>query len=124
MHELGFELLPHPRYASDLAPCDVFLFPNLEILLGEKKFSPNKEIDAAVYAYFEGFETSYFSEGIKKLEHRWTKCTELQGDYLEQWKRIFRKIDNFIASLLYLSNDSRVDLLARDALLITEYRSS
>ena len=24
--------------------------------------------------YFNGFETSYFSEGIKKLAERWTKC--------------------------------------------------
>jgi len=33
-----------------------------------------------VDVYFEGLETSYFSEGIKKLEHRWTKYVELQGD--------------------------------------------
>jgi len=55
--------------------------------------------------YFEDLETSYFSEGIKKLEHRWTKCIEFQGNDVEKWKRIFRKIGDFIADL---SNDPRM----------------
>jgi histone-lysine N-methyltransferase SETMAR len=84
LHELRFELLPHPPYSPDLAPCDFFLFPNLKIWLGGKKFSSDEEVIAAVDAYFEGLETSYFSEGIKKLEHRWTKYVELQGDYVEK----------------------------------------
>jgi hypothetical protein len=29
-------------------------------------------------------EESYYCEGIKKLEHRWTKCTDLEGDYVEK----------------------------------------
>jgi len=84
LHELRFELLPHPPYSSDLAPCDFFLFPNLKIWLRGKKFSSNKKVIAAVDAYFEGFETSSFFEGIKKLGHRWTKYVELQGDYVEK----------------------------------------
>ncbi|KMQ87583.1 mariner transposase [Lasius niger] len=84
VHELGYELLPHPPYSPDLAPCDFFLFPNLKIWLGGKRFSSNEKAIAAVDEYFQGFETSYFSEGIKKLEHRWTKCVELEGDYVEK----------------------------------------
>ena len=33
--------------------------------------------------YFKGFETFYFSEGIKKLEERWTECVEVEEDYVE-----------------------------------------
>jgi len=77
LHELRFELLPYLPYSSDLAACDFFLFPNLKIWLRGKKFSSNEEVIAAVNAYFEGLETSYFSEGIKKLEHRWTKYIKL-----------------------------------------------
>lgn len=84
LHELGFGLLPHPPYSPDLAPSDFFLFPNLKIWLGGKRFSSNEEVIATVDKYFEGLETSFFSEGIKKLEHRWTKCIELQGDYVEK----------------------------------------
>ena len=67
LHELGFELLPHPPYSPDLAPCDFFLFPNFKIWLGGKHFSSNEEVIAAVDAYFEDLEITYFSEGIKKI---------------------------------------------------------
>jgi len=72
LHELRFELLLHPFYSPDLDPCDFFLFLNFKIWLGGRKFSSNEEVIAAVDAYFEGLETSYFSEGIKKLKHCWT----------------------------------------------------
>ncbi|EZA50295.1 Histone-lysine N-methyltransferase SETMAR, partial [Ooceraea biroi] len=81
--ELQYELLPHPPYSPDLTPCDIFLFPNLKSWLGGQKFSSNEEV-IAVNEYFDGFDTAYFSEGIKQLEHRWTKCVELEGDYIEK----------------------------------------
>ena len=34
--------------------------------------------------YFKGPKTSYFSEGIKKLEEHWTKCVEGKGTYVEK----------------------------------------
>jgi len=84
LHELGYELIPHPPYSPDLAPCDFFLFPNLKIWLGGKKFSSNEKVIVAVNEYFADFETTYFSDGIKKLETRWTKCIALDGDYVEK----------------------------------------
>jgi [histone H3]-lysine36 N-dimethyltransferase SETMAR len=30
LHELGYELLPHPPYSPDLAPSDFFLFADLK----------------------------------------------------------------------------------------------
>ena len=27
LFQLGYELIPHPAYSPDLAPCDFFLFP-------------------------------------------------------------------------------------------------
>ena len=84
VHELGFKLFPHPPYSPDLSPSGFFLFSNLKILLKGKRFSSYEEVIAAVNEYFEGFETSYFSEGMKKLEERWTKCVEVEGDYVEE----------------------------------------
>ena len=77
IHELRFELLPHPPHSPDLAPCDYFMFPNLKKWLGGKRFSSNEEIIDATNAYFEGLEKSYYSEGIEKLEKRWNKFVEL-----------------------------------------------
>ena len=79
-HELEFELLHRPAYF----PYDFFLFPNLEIWLGRKRFYSNEETIAAVDKYFEDLQTSYYSEGIKKLQNSWSKCVELQRDYVQQ----------------------------------------
>jgi len=59
-YELGYELIPHPSYSPNLAPCDFFLFPNLKTWLGGKKFSSNEEVIVAVNEYFANFETAYF----------------------------------------------------------------
>jgi len=81
--ELGYELLTHPPYSPDLAPCDLFLFPNLKKSLAGQKFASNEEAVAATEAYFADLEKTYFSGGLKKLEHLWVKCIELKGDYVE-----------------------------------------
>jgi hypothetical protein len=44
LHELGYELLPHPPYLPDLASSDLFLFADLRECLLEKKSSTNQEV--------------------------------------------------------------------------------
>jgi len=82
--ELGYELLPHPPYSPDLAPCDFFLLPSLKKSFAGQKFAPNEEVVAATETYFADLEEPYFSVGLKKLEHRWVKFIELKGDYVEK----------------------------------------
>lgn len=82
--ELGYELLPHPPYSPDLAPCDFFLFPNMKKWLAGQRFSSNEEVIAATEAYFAGFDKKYFLDGLKRLEHRWKKSVELKGEYVEK----------------------------------------
>ncbi|EFN63457.1 Histone-lysine N-methyltransferase SETMAR, partial [Camponotus floridanus] len=84
LNELKFELLPHPPYSPDLAPSDFFLFPNLKKYLGGKKYKSNAEVENAVNQYFSGLDNQFFSDGLKGWEKRWTKCIELQGDYVEK----------------------------------------
>ena len=84
IHELKFELLPHAPYSPDLAPSDYFLFPNLKKWLGGKRFTNNEEVESAVNGYFEKLDGSYYKQGIEAIKHRWEKCTELNGDYVEK----------------------------------------
>ena len=84
LFDLRYEILPHPPYSPDLAPSDYFLFLNMKIWLVGKRFSSNEEVIAASNEHFEEFDKNYFSEGIKKLEHRYNKCIELKGDYVEK----------------------------------------
>jgi len=61
-----------------------FLFPNLKKSLAGQKFESNEEVIAATEAYFADLQKTCFSDGLKKLEHRWVKCIELKGDYVEK----------------------------------------
>lgn len=80
----GFELLPHPPYSPDLAPSDFFLFPNLKSELRGKRFHSDSDVIAAVEAYLQGQSSSFFSDGLMKLENRWNKCIAVKGDYVEK----------------------------------------
>ena len=82
--ELGYELLPHPPYSPDLVPCDFFLFSNLKKSLAGQKFESNDKVIAATEAYFVDLQKICFSGGLKKLEHRWVKCFEINGYYVEK----------------------------------------
>jgi hypothetical protein len=82
IHELRYELLPHLPYSPDFAPSDFHLFPKLKIFLNGRRFSTTEELTAELEGYFAGLEESYFRDGIKALEHHWTKCISLQVDYV------------------------------------------
>ena len=82
IHELRYELLPHPPYSQDLDPSDYFLFPNRKKWLGGNRFYSNDEIISETNTYFEDLEKSYFLEGIQKLEKCWTKCIELKSNFI------------------------------------------
>uniref|UniRef100_A0A8D8YJ64 Mos1 transposase HTH domain-containing protein n=1 Tax=Cacopsylla melanoneura TaxID=428564 RepID=A0A8D8YJ64_9HEMI len=56
LHELRWELLPHPPFSPDLAPCDYHLFSNIKKWLGGKKFASNIALIDAVNRYFEGLD--------------------------------------------------------------------
>ena len=84
LSEIHFEIVDHPLYSPDLASSDFFQFPNLKKWLAGQIFTAAKEVINATNAYFEGFPKSYYSDGIKKLEYRLTKCIELKGDYVEK----------------------------------------
>jgi len=65
--ELGYELLPHPPYSPDFAPCDFFLFPNLKKSLAGQKFASNEEDVAATEAYFADHESLHISISLWSL---------------------------------------------------------
>ena len=68
LHELHFELLPHPPYSPDLAPSDYWLFADLKKKLAGKKFISNEEAIAKTEAYFEVKDKAFYNHGIEKLE--------------------------------------------------------
>jgi len=88
LHELRYELLPHPPYSPDLAPSDYWLFADLKRMLQGKRFGSNEEVIAEIEAYFEANRStkdkSFYKKGIELLEKRWNQCITLEGDYVDE----------------------------------------
>ena len=82
--QCGFELLPHPPYSPDLAPSDYYLFPQIKLSLKGRVFSTDNDVMDAVDMYLGCQSKQWYYEGIAKLESRWQKCVELEGDYIEK----------------------------------------
>jgi histone-lysine N-methyltransferase SETMAR len=80
----GFQLLPHPPYSPDLAPSDFYLFPKLKSELAGRRFETDDDVISAVETFFDYSDKSFFLTGLQMLEKRWTKCIEVEGDYVEK----------------------------------------
>ena len=80
----GYELIPHPTYSPDLAPSDFFLFPNLKKDIRGLHFRSDEEVVTAVEEWVNGKDPDFFSSGLMALEHRWSKCITLEGNYIEK----------------------------------------
>ena len=80
----GYELIPHPAYSPDLAPSDFFLFPKLKKDICGLHFRSDEEVVTAVEEWVNGKDPDFFSSGLMALEHRWSKCITLEGNYIEK----------------------------------------
>ena len=83
LHELHFELLPHPFYSPDLALSNYWLFADLKEMHKGKRFGSNKEVILETEVYFEA-KDKLFKKVIELLEKRWKQCIILEGDYIDE----------------------------------------
>ena len=47
-------------------------------------FRSDEEVVTAVEEWVNGKDPDLFSSGLKALEHRWSKCIILEGNYIEK----------------------------------------
>ena len=80
----GYELIPYPASSPDLAPSDFFLFPNLKKDIRGLHFWSDEEVVTAVEESVNGKDPDFFSSGLMTLEHQWSKCITLEGNYIEK----------------------------------------
>ncbi|KAG5328551.1 SETMR methyltransferase, partial [Acromyrmex heyeri] len=87
-NEFRYELLPHPAYSPDLAPCNYFLFPNLKEIKVTWceiwRMMKNDEVKDFVKLFFKKQGTDFYKLGLSKLQNRYKKCIQVQGDYVEK----------------------------------------
>lgn len=78
----GFQLLPHTAYSQRLAPSHFYLFPSLKEDLHGKSINNESEVTAAAGEFLS--MQDFDMMGIAKLQLCWTKCVDVQGDYVEK----------------------------------------
>ena len=79
-----YELIPHPAYLPDLASSDFFLFPNLKKDICGLHFQSDEEVVTAVKEWVNGKDPDFFNSGPIALEHSWSKCMTLKGNYIKK----------------------------------------
>ena len=80
----GYELILHPAYSPDLAPSEYFLFPNLKKDIRRRHLWSNEEVVAAVEEWVRDKDPGFFCSGLMALEHCWSKCIILEGNYIKK----------------------------------------
>lgn len=82
IHELGWEVLPHPPYSPDMAPTDYHLFRSLQDHLAEKRFKDDNDIETDIEKFFMSKSEDFYKGGILKLQQRWGMIVDQDGEYI------------------------------------------
>ena len=80
----GYEIIRHSAYSPVLVSCDLSLFPNLKKDIRGCHFLSDEYVVTAVEEWVNGKDPDFFSSGLMALEHRCSKCTTLEGNYIEK----------------------------------------
>jgi histone-lysine N-methyltransferase SETMAR len=84
LDHFGWEVFD-PPYSPDLAPSDYHLFPNMKTWLATQRFDDeDAELQAGVNEWLKSQAANSYDDGINKLVHRYDKCLNLNGDYVEK----------------------------------------
>lgn len=81
--ELKLELIERPTYPLYLAPGDYLLFKEIKYHLRGLRCESHESLIASIEANFGYRNRMFYQEGIKSLEHQWTKCIAHEEGYVE-----------------------------------------
>ncbi len=81
--ESHLDMINHPPYSPDLAPCDFFIFPRMKNGLRGHKFRNVADLQVAVRHTLRAIPPQDYSEAIRSMPIRWMKCISAQGEYFE-----------------------------------------
>lgn len=84
LHESEVQLVTHPAYSPDLAPCDFFLFPELKKHLRGTRYSSAEKAVEAMNIVLKDMPKKLFQDCFDDWFLRMTKCIDAKGDYFEK----------------------------------------
>lgn len=80
----GFVLLDHPPYSPDLAPSDFYLFRHMKKHLRGKIYQNPADLKQSVELFLKDQSPVFFKNAFLELIHRWKKCVDQNGSYIEK----------------------------------------
>ncbi|GFR70660.1 transposase [Elysia marginata] len=83
LRELGIQVLPHPAYSPDLAPCDFWLFPILKGRLAGRKFDRIQDLAKAENSELRTIPEKDYQVVFRKWQIRLKRCIESHGEYFK-----------------------------------------
>lgn len=81
LHDLQYEVLPHPPYSPDLSPTDYHMFKHMNDFLANKTFRDQGSIQKNIDQFFESRTPDFYQIGINNLLYRWQECLNSNGKY-------------------------------------------
>jgi hypothetical protein len=76
-------VIPNPPYYSDLAPCDLFLFPKMKLKPKGRRFDIVKEIQTESQRVLDTRTEKDFLEAFQKWRKWWDRCLNSGGNYFD-----------------------------------------
>jgi len=81
--KLDLTILPHPPHSVDLVPCDLHCLLLMNEDLHVHLYDSNEDVER-IQDWMKTQSVAFFCGGFEKLVHRWWKCVENGGDYVEK----------------------------------------
>ncbi len=81
--ENNLEMLSHPAYSPDMAPCDYAIFPTLKDELKGHAFRNLDELKAKAHRVLLNWPKDFFRRAMFDLPKRLAKCVAAGGAYFE-----------------------------------------
>lgn len=80
--EWGIDLLAHPPYSPDLAPCDFALFPKLKQDLRGRRFANLELLKNEAKRLLRSYPDEFYEQIFADMVTRWKKCIARGGGLL------------------------------------------
>lgn len=84
LNENRVQLMTHPPYSPDLAPCDFFIFNRVKKELRGHRFNDPQEAVAAFQNHVNEFSPADWTTCFEKWFKRMQKCIDCNGKYFEK----------------------------------------
>ncbi|GBM35443.1 hypothetical protein AVEN_73242-1 [Araneus ventricosus] len=78
------ETLGHPPYSPDLSTSDLHLFRPLKKHLSGRYLRTDAKVQAFFVKCLRDLHPGFFYADFDRLTHRWHKCFNYHGDYVEK----------------------------------------